>query len=87
MADAMQHTLQDPCKLLPVYALISRVRVSSSRNIVESAQGVVSSILTTYSKPNLRPEQMESEAGMRDKPLHRFSEICRRQLKSLASGF
>lgn len=87
MVDAMQHTFQDPSKLIPVYALISRIRLSSSSKVVESAERVVSSILSTYSKPNLTPEQIESEAGMQDNPLRQFSEICRRELESLASGF
>ena len=87
MVDAMQHTFQDPSKLIPVYALISRIRLSSSLNVVECAERVVSSILATYSKPNLTPEQIESEAGMQDSPLRQFSEICRRELEALASGF
>ena len=36
MADAMQHTFQDPSRLLPSYALLSRIRLSSSMQIVES---------------------------------------------------
>lgn len=87
MLDAMQHTFQDPSKLIPVYALISRIRLSSSSKVVESAERVVSSILVTYSKPNLSPQQIESQAGMRDNPLRQFSEICRHELESLASGF
>src|ERR1700756_3809309 len=31
MVDAMQHTLEDPSRLTPVYALISRMRLSSLR--------------------------------------------------------
>jgi len=87
MLDAMQHTFQDPSKLIPVYALISRIRLSSSSTVVKSAERVLSSILTTYSKPNLTPEQIESEAATPDNPLRQFSEICRRELESLASGF
>src|SRR5262245_16805521 len=87
MLDAMQHTFQDPGKLIPVYALISRIRLSSPANVVEHAELVVSCILTTYSKPNLTPEQIESQAGAPDNPLRQFSEICRRELESLASGF
>ena len=86
LVDAMQHTFQDPSKLIPVYALISRIRLSSSRNVVESAELVVSRILDTYSKPNLTPQQIESEVGMPDSPLRHFSEICRRELDSLTSG-
>jgi hypothetical protein len=30
LADAIQHTLHDPSKLIPIYALLSRIRLSSS---------------------------------------------------------
>jgi hypothetical protein len=86
MVDALQHTFQDPSKMIPVYALISRIRLSSSSKVVESAERVVSRILTAYSKPNLTPEQIQSGAGTRDDPLRQFSDICRRELESLASG-
>ena len=57
MVDAVQHTLEDPSRLTPVYALISRMRLSSPMNVVESAERVVKTILTTYSKPNLTAEE------------------------------
>jgi cell division septum initiation protein DivIVA len=40
MVDAMQHTLEDPSRLTPVYALISRIRLSSPAKVVESAERV-----------------------------------------------
>lgn len=86
MVDAMQHTFEDPSKLTPVYALISRMRLSSPMNVVESAECVVKSILTTYSKPNLTAEQIQSGAGTPDDPLREFSNICRHELESLTSS-
>jgi hypothetical protein len=85
MVDAMQHTLEDPSRLTPVYALISRMRLSSPMNVVESAESVVKTILTTYSKPNLTAEEIQSTAGTREDPLREFSSICRGELQSLGS--
>lgn len=85
MVDAMQHTLEDPSRLTPVYALISRMRLSSPTNVVESAECVVKTILTTYSKPNLTAEEIQSGADTRDDPLREFSKICRSELESLQS--
>ena len=85
MVDGMQHTLEDPTRLTPVYALISRMRLSSPMNVVESAESVVKTILTTYSKPNLTAEEIQSTAGTRDDPLREFSSICRGELQSLGS--
>ena len=85
MVDAMQHTLEDPSRLTPVYALISRMRLSSPMNVVESAECVAKTILMTYSKPNLTAEEIQSTAGTRDDPLREFSSICRGELESLGS--
>src|ERR1700745_780833 len=39
-ADAIQHDFQDPNKLTPTYALLSRIRLSSSRDVLASAERV-----------------------------------------------
>jgi hypothetical protein len=85
MADAMQHKFEDPSKLTPVYALISRIRLSSPTNVMESAERVTRTILNTYSGPNLTAQEIHSVAGKLD-PLREFSSICRRELESLRSG-
>jgi len=82
-ADAVQHTFQDPGRLIPSYALLSRMRLSSSMTVVESAERVIAIILDTYSKPNLSPEEIHALASERTDPLREFSSICRRELESL----
>lgn len=83
MIDAMQHNDSDPQKLIPAYALLSRIRLSSSTEILESAEEVIRTILATYPKPNLTPQQIESRAVSNDDPLRRFSDTCRAELRSL----
>lgn len=84
--DAMQHTFQDPGRLIPSYALLSRIRLSSSTNVVESAERVINNILATYSQPNLTAEEIHAWAGKRNDPLREFSNICRHDLESLWNG-
>lgn len=86
MAHALQHTFQDPSNLIPSYALLSRIRLSSSIHVVEIAEQVVNSILDTYSKPNLTHEEFQVWAAKRNDPLREFSDICRRELESLWGG-
>lgn len=86
MLDAMQHTFEDPGKLIPVYALVSRIRLSSPRNVVESAERMVKTIMNTYSAPNLSAAEIHSGVDKRDDPLREFSSICRRELESLSSS-
>ena len=38
-ADAMQHGFHDPSKLIPSYALLSRIRLSSSMHVVKAQNG------------------------------------------------
>lgn len=84
--DAVQHTFHDPSRLIPSYALLSRMRLSSSMNVVESAEQVIETILKTYSQPNLTAEEIHAWAGERNDPLREFSNICRRDLESLWHG-
>jgi uncharacterized iron-regulated protein len=83
VADAMQHTLKDQARLIRTYALLSRMRLMSSRTVVESAEKVVNTILETYAKPNLSAEEFQCWARERNDPLRSFSEICRRDLETL----
>ena len=83
IVDAAQHTFQDPSRLIPAYALLSRIRLSSSMKVVESAEGVVRTALDIYSEPNLTPEEFKSKLGKGDDPLRDFSNICRHDLELL----
>jgi hypothetical protein len=83
MVDAIEHSFQNPNKLVPIYAALSRIRVSSSTDVLASAERVVDHIIAAYSQPNLTPEQIHSMAAKRDDPLRDFSSICRCELESL----
>ena len=85
-ADALQHNFHDPNNLMPTYAVLSRIRVSSSTDVLASAERVVDNIVATYSEPNLTPEQIHSKAVKRDDPLRDFSSICRLEIESLWRG-
>ena len=83
LADAVQHNLQDSNQLSPTYALLSRIRLSSSTTVLASAERVIQHIVTAYSEPNVRPEEMQSRATRREDPLREFSSICRAELEAM----
>ena len=58
MVDALEHSTSDPQNLISVYALLSRIRLSSSSGVLEKAEAVIRTLLTTYAKPNLTVEQL-----------------------------
>jgi hypothetical protein len=62
------------------------MRLSSSMNVVESAERIIKTILDTYSQPNLTAEEIHAWAGERNDPLRDFSNICRHELESLWNG-
>jgi hypothetical protein len=83
LVDAMQHNASDLQKLLPVYALLSRIRLSSSKPVLQEAEQVIKTIVSTYPQPNLTAEQIESQAANGKDPLRKFGDTCRTELDSL----
>jgi hypothetical protein len=83
LVDALQNNASDLQKLLPLYALLSRIRLSSSESLLQTAEEVIKTILATYPQPNLTAEQIESHAVNGKDPLRQFSDICRTELDSL----
>lgn len=83
LVDAMQHNASDLQKLLPVYAMLSRIRLSSSVAVLQEAEQVIKTIVSTYPKPNLTAEEIESQAADGKDPLKLFSDTCRTELDSM----
>jgi hypothetical protein len=83
LVDAMQHNASDLQKMLPVYALLSHIRLSSSGSVLKKAEQVINTIVSTYPQPNLTPEQIESRAMSGQDPLRQFSDTCRIELDLL----
>jgi len=83
LVDALEHNESDPKNLIPAYALLSRMRLSSSPRVLESAGNVVRAIVETYAKPNLTTGEIESRAANGEGPLRTFSDVCRTELDSM----
>jgi hypothetical protein len=83
LVDAVQHSLENPSTLVPIYALISRIRLRSSTDVIESGERLIATILKVYIEPNLTPEELQSAASKHNDHLQEFSNACRRELESL----
>jgi hypothetical protein len=83
LVDAMENNASDLQKLIPIYALMSRIRLSSSEPVLQKAEEVIKAIVSTYPQPNLTVEQIESRAGNGQDPLRQFSDTCRAELAAL----
>jgi hypothetical protein len=80
--DALTHDKLEITGLIDLHALVSRMRIVSSRTVIESAVNVVRVITETYSQPNKSPEEIEAmiSNGNVDS-LRSFSEACREELE------
>ena len=83
LVDAMEHNVADPQKLVPAYALLSRIRLGSSSDVLATAEQLIKTIVSTYQQPNLTPEQIQSLAVNGEGPLTQFSNTCRSELDLL----
>ena len=81
-ADALTHELEDPTKLVPLFAIQSRMRLFASENTLRSSEQVIHRIFETYYQPN-RDFKIKKEEG-RDSFdfLREFTEAGRRDLRA-----
>jgi hypothetical protein len=87
LVDAVQHSLEDPSTLVPIYALISRIRLRSSTDVIESGERLIETILKVYIQPNLTPGEIQSAANKHNDCLQEFGDVCRGELESLGKSF
>ena len=87
LADALQHNVADVKNLIPVYGLLSRMRLSSSPAVLAKAEELVSHVVAIYGEPNRTPAQIQAMATNMatsgEDPLKNFGEVCRAELESM----
>lgn len=82
--EALTRTLDKPETLLPVYALINRIRLTASREVLAQAEQLLARITDQYFARNLTVEELRNMAHSEDAdPLKAFGEACRAELKSM----
>ena len=79
-ADALTHGPDDPAKLVPLYAVMNKMRLFASPPTVESANAVMQRIIDAYYAENrdvmIKPEVNGEQLDV----LRTFTECCRREL-------
>jgi hypothetical protein len=81
--DALVHDKLEISGIIGLYALISRMRVLSSRKVIDSAAGTARLITDTYFQPNKTPTELQTmmhDGGV--DPLQDFSDVCRNELET-----
>lgn len=80
-ADALVKNKSEVSELVALYALIGRMKILSSDEVIEAAEKVGRLILDTYLSPNRTFGDLPDLLREVD-PLRDFSEACRRELQS-----
>lgn len=76
--DALIHDKLETTGLIDMQALVSQMRIVSSRPVIETAVNVVKVITETYSQPNKSAEEIEAMISNGSVDILRsFSEACR----------
>jgi len=82
--DALVHDTTDVSKFVGLYALISEMRILSSKNTIENADAVARMILNTYHSPNKTLPELEDMVNHGEvDALQTFSEAAREELRRL----
>ena len=83
-ADALVHDNSEVSALVNMYALIGRMRISSSDPVIGKAESVARMIIETYFSPNRTfPELRQLMNSRSMDPLREFGEVCRKELNAL----
>ena len=87
LMDAFTHTLDAPDKLLPLYALVNRIRLCASPPVLSEALHLLTRVTDQYFARNLTLDEIRdlARSGGAD-PLKTFGETCRAELKSIRTG-
>jgi hypothetical protein len=78
----IQERLDDPAKLVPMYATVNKLRLFARPVTIEAAEAALASIVKTYGTPSSGLEMLKSEVAGHD-ILRNFAESCRLELTHL----
>jgi hypothetical protein len=84
LMDAFTHTLDEPEKLLPAYALLNRVRLVASPPVLCVAESLLARITDQYFASNLTVDELRALVRSEQAdPLMPFGEVCRAEIASI----
>jgi hypothetical protein len=87
LVDALAHNLESPEPMLPVYALMNRIRLTASKPVLIEAEHLLVRITEQYFSEPLSVEEVRRLAlSWSADPLKAFGEACRAELAKLRGG-
>ena len=85
LVDAMSRDPDGPEVLLGLFAIIGRMRLRSSRPVIEAAERLIALVVDSYASPNVTFDQVRARImkGEEADPLANFGAACRGELEVL----
>jgi hypothetical protein len=84
IVDAFTHKLDKPEAMIPLYALINRIRLRASQPVLTEAEHLLRHITERYFARNLTLEELRELARSANAdPIKAFGEACRTELRSI----
>src|SRR6266853_241223 len=80
-ADAFDHSLERPETLTHVYAIMCRIRLTATVQVIQAAQECCRHLVYLYSQPNLTRDQIYDRLREAKHPLRDFAAACRAELE------
>jgi len=81
---SMTREMEDFEKLLQVYALVGRMMLISSSNVVKEAEALMRNITSNFSQKNMTLSELQKHAvSSGESPMEPFSVACRIELNTI----
>ena len=83
-AKALSQSLESIDEIVAMYALVNRIRLFASGNVLEAAEAFVKTLVQKYGEKNMSIDQIKSEAlEQHADPLNDFALKCRAELREI----
>jgi hypothetical protein len=85
-AKALSQSLENVDEIVAMYALVNRIRLFASEDVLKAAEAFVKKLVGTYGENNLSIEQIKAAAlEQHVDPLNEFALKCRAELQNVYS--
>ena len=82
--DSLEHQMEKPVNLVAIYALVNRIRLNASDEVVQAATDALEAIIESYRRPAMTAEQISRGAYLEvPDPVKDFGQACRKELTRL----
>jgi hypothetical protein len=87
LVEGLDHKVDGLQRFYDLYAILNRIRLVSSDEVLAAADRTTTRIVERYFGPNLSPAELQELAIKRPTdPLKEFSEACRNEIRKLQRG-